>query len=132
MNNHKSILLVDDDKDDQQFFKEALEEVEPGAHCTIANNGLEALEKLDKEPAPSIIFLDLNMPVMNGYELLTILKEKKQTKIPVVILTTSNDPAEKYQTLKMGANFFLTKASSFAGIKSQLLGMLERNFDLAC
>ncbi len=59
MATHKKILLVDDDTDDQLFFVDAIKELIPTIECSIANNGLEALEHLEKVPQPpSLIFLD--------------------------------------------------------------------------
>ncbi|MEP7168845.1 MAG: response regulator [Bacteroidota bacterium] len=133
MSFHKKILLVDDDSDDQEFFMEALKELEPTLECSIANNGLEALEYLSTNPPPpSLIFLDLNMPNMNGFECLAELSKVKQYKdIPVIILTTSNDPENKERSLKMGARVFLTKVPGMAAIKFQLHEMLEKDFTVA-
>ncbi|MEO5569777.1 MAG: response regulator [Bacteroidia bacterium] len=81
---------------------------------------------LGKNAPPSLILLDLNMPVMNGLECLAQLKKINAYKgIPVVILTTSNDPPTEKQSLKMGAKFFLTKAGSMSSIRSQLIHALE-------
>src|SRR4051795_4160534 len=61
--NHKKILLIDDDPDDQFIFMDATNELETGIECITANNGFEALALLNTvEPPPSLIFLDLNMP----------------------------------------------------------------------
>ncbi|HKR06780.1 MAG TPA: response regulator [Bacteroidia bacterium] len=127
---HKKILLVDDDLDDQEIFLDILKQIEPALECTVANNGLEAIEILFKETdPPSLILLDLNMPKMNGLECLTTLKKDERLKtIPVVMLTTSSDPPSAQRSLKMGAQLFLTKSASVAGIKSQLQQVLEMNF----
>lgn len=133
MSLHKKILLVDDDTDDQEFFIEALKELEPLMEYSIANNGLEALEYLNTNPPPpSLIFLDLNMPNMNGFECLAELKKGNRfNEIPVVILTTSSDPENKERSLKMGARVFLTKVAGMAAIKFQLHEMLEKDFAMA-
>ena len=130
MSIHKKILLVDDDTDDQLFFVDAVKEIQPTLECDIASNGLEALDHLDKlPPPPSIIFLDLNMPIMNGFECLAKLKEIKQYKeIPVVIFTTSNQPVDVERTISMGAKLFLTKPPDFEVLKDKLHDILKTDF----
>ncbi|CAN5357378.1 response regulator [soil metagenome] len=130
MSTHKKILLVDDDEDDLMTFKEALAEIEPLLACGIAKNGLAALVHLeDVEPLPSLIFLDLNMPVMNGIECLIRLKKTMRFKnIPVVILSTAGDISTRMQTEKLGADYFLTKASDFTVMKTQMREVLEMDF----
>ena len=130
MSIHKKILLVDDDIDDQLFFVDAVKEIQPTLECDIASNGLEALDHLDKvPPPPSIIFLDLNMPIMNGFECLAKLKAIKQYKeIPVVIFTTSNQPVDVERTISMGAKLFLTKPPDFEVLKDKLHDILKTDF----
>jgi chemotaxis family two-component system response regulator Rcp1 len=114
-----NILLVDDDADDHLFFKEAIRDIEV-AKCDVASvyNGSQALNFLlkegaysnCKEPAPDLIIVDLNMPVMNGISLLNIVKNNNQLKnIPVYILTTSNTLAEREKCERLGCNGFYTK-----------------------
>lgn len=123
----KKILLVDDDLDDQLFFVDAIKELESTIDCGIANNGLEALDHLDKvPPPPSIIFLDLNMPLMNGFECLAQLKKNHSYKeIPVIIFTTSNHPVDEERTLAMGAKMFFTKPSDFNALKNKLKSIIQ-------
>lgn len=126
----KNIFLVDDDADDQLFFTDALREIDSGIICTIANNGREALEKLKKlNPLPEVLFLDLNMPFMNGYECLSYLKnEIRLSKIPVVIFTTSNDPRDAETTHQLGAEVFLSKPNEFGLLRDKLEQILNINF----
>lgn len=80
---HKKVLMVDDDADDQLLFANAMQEIDATMHYEIANNGIEALEKL-KTFVPDVIFLDLNMPMMNGMECLAALKKNKMlAQIPL-------------------------------------------------
>lgn len=127
---NRKILLVDDDDDDQQLFKEVLREIEPTLQFAMAGNGAEALQKLSAETfLPSFIIMDINMPKMNGLECLSILKNDEKYKgIPVVMLTTSNDPPSARQALKLGAILFLTKAASLFDIRFQLREVLTRDF----
>jgi len=127
---HKKILLVDDDADDQLFFVDAIKELEPGIDCKVAENGLEALNHLENiPPPPSLIFLDLNMPIMNGYECLAILKKTEAYReIPVIIFTTSNQQKDLERSIGMGANMFLTKPFDFNILKSKLQDILKMHF----
>jgi len=127
---HKKILLVDDDLDDQVFFLDALSEITKNVECITAVNGLEALSNLKViKPSPSIIFLDLNMPLMNGFECLKKMKNDEQYKnIPVVIFTTSNNRADEIYAKELGAKLFFTKTPDFKLLKSKLLHILETDF----
>jgi CheY-like chemotaxis protein len=126
----KNIFLVDDDVDDQLFFTDALKEIDSEISCVIANNGKEALEQLRKlSNLPEILFLDLNMPFMNGYECLSQLKnETRLSKIPVVIFTTSNDPRDAEITHQLGAEVFLSKPNEFGKLRSKLEKILMLDF----
>ena len=110
MNN---LLLIDDDEDDQFFFKDVLESINPNLHCATAINGKIALDKLKANTAlPDLIFLDLNMPVMNGFEFLTqFKKENALNKVPVGIFGTSNSIRDKELAKALKARVFLTKPS---------------------
>ena len=124
------ILLIDDDEDDQFMFKEVIESINPTLQCETATNGKIALDKLKAIPfLPDIIFLDLNMPIMNGYDfLIQLKKEKKLTKIPVCIFTTSNILRDKELTKELGAKSFLTKPNDFRLLRNQLQQILSTNF----
>src|ERR1700742_4342006 len=87
-------LLIDDDTDDRELFSEALATVDPVIVCDQATDGAEALDRLIKREIsePDIIFLDINMPVMNGWQFLTKLKSvEKYRHIPVIVYSTSSN-----------------------------------------
>jgi CheY-like chemotaxis protein len=91
------ILLVDDDPDDNMYHRIIIEEMDIVNRIDVAINGLEALAYLKKEAQvpPEIIFLDLNMPRMNGWEFLEEykhLRKDQKAKVVLVILTTSANP----------------------------------------
>lgn len=127
MSSYTKILLVDDDKDDQLLFIDALSEVDPHVDCHVANNGLEAIDHLLKVPPPPLlIFLDLNMPYMSGFECLSILKnDNSYQDIPIVVFTTSNNADDCKRSLEMGAKMFLTKAPDFSRLKSDIQRVLD-------
>jgi len=122
-----NILLVDDDDDDQFIFKDALKEIFFPYICLVASNGLEGIHMLQKQKEPpSMIFLDLNMPIMNGVEFLVNIKKHSTFKqIPVNIYSTTNNPADKKNLTKLGAIRFITKSSDFKQLKEKLREILN-------
>jgi CheY-like chemotaxis protein len=131
MTSIKNILLIDDDADDQLLFTDALREIDSGIRCLIANNGKDALEQLKNfSNLPDILFLDLNMPFLNGYELLKNLKtETRLSEIPVVIFTTSNDRKDAELARQLGAHFFLSKPNEFSKLRMKLAYILSMEFN---
>ena len=109
----KTILLADDDNDDVQIFKEALDE----AHCEITflytQTGAGVFSILEESPKPDVIFLDLNMPVMSGWQCLAKLKNSQAYKeIPVVMYTTSSNPRDYEIAMDLNAHGLITKPSN--------------------
>lgn len=118
----KTCLLIDDDIDDQEIFALAMEKVSFSFECHIANNGFEALRKLEERAVlPDYIFLDLNMPRMNGKECLKELKRNPRFQdIPVVIYTTSSSLSDINDTKKLGAKDFIIKPFSLDALTEKL------------
>ncbi len=91
------ILLVDDDPDDNFFHQRIINKMNITDMIAVAKNGIEALEYLRKENQciPELIFLDINMPMMNGWEFLDEYKSldaKQKARITIMMLTTSANP----------------------------------------
>ena len=120
----KKILFVDDDVDDQLLFAEALKELIPVVTYDIANNGVEAfvyLESAATSDLPSLIFMDLNMPLMNGLQFLEKFQRDERLKhIPLIVFTTSNSPIDLEVTKRLGARLYITKPSDFITFKSRI------------
>ncbi len=117
MKDSRYVLIVDDDSDDIELFKEAVKQVAPHVYCASSLGGQEALDYLnsEREPLPDIIFLDLNMPGMTGQQFLEIIKNsEKFCEIRVVIYTTSSHEKDKEDTKRLGAESFITKPTSFS------------------
>lgn len=109
-------FLIDDDADDQEIFLSVLEGITPSVQCVTASNGQEALKKLTAEKIkPDLIFLDLNMPLMNGRQFLKACHLLASCKeIPVIILTTSSDAKSREESLQLGARDYITKPDKYS------------------
>jgi CheY-like chemotaxis protein len=108
-------LLIDDDADDLETFAIALENASVSCRLVTAKNGQEALDLFRAEDnfLPDFVFIDLNMPFMNGKQLLAELKSSKKLQyIPAIIYTTSSHPKDIEETRTLGAAHFLVKPSS--------------------
>lgn len=125
------ILLADDDADDTDIFIQVMKEISEEVDIKSAKNGLEVLELLNKtEYRPDIIFLDLNMPVMGGYECLKQLKADKELKrIPVIIYSTSSNHQHIQETFDSGANLYIPKPDSYTGLRKMAQQVLALNLD---
>ena len=107
-----TVLLVEDDKADVLLITESLLERGMARDVRLAADGIAALEMLRESdrPRPDLIVLDLNMPRMNGLELLTHLKaDPDLSLIPVVVLTTSSTPEDVTGAYRRHANAYVTK-----------------------
>jgi CheY-like chemotaxis protein len=110
------ILIVDDDNEDCELFYEAINEIDAAIKCWTARDGRQALTFLTKEIVipPDFIFLDINMPVMNGKD--TLMEIKKNTRlrdIPVIMYSTTSDTKEIQGYYRLGAHDFLIKPNNF-------------------
>lgn len=120
------VLVVDDDPDDQEIFCEALKSIDPTITCVIANDGIEALEYLNQNRfLPDLVFLDINMPRMNGRECLTLIKaDPKFDDITIVMYSTAVSPAGVDTFKSMGA-IFLQKPSNILDLVMSLMEILK-------
>jgi CheY-like chemotaxis protein len=123
MTKAKKVLLADDDSDDREVFTETLAAIDPGIVCHCAEDGRQALQLLHSKEigTPDVFFLDINMPVMDGWELLARLKSDSVYKhVPVIIYTTSSVEKDKKVARELGALCFVTKPNNFKSVKSLL------------
>jgi CheY-like chemotaxis protein len=118
----KTCLLVDDDEDDREIFCLALQHVAPSINCITASDGLEALSILkDRSFVPDYIFLDLNMPRMDGKECLKeIRRHGHLTHVPVIIFSTSSTDRDREETKNLGASSFITKPPLVSTLSKKL------------
>jgi chemotaxis family two-component system response regulator Rcp1 len=111
-----NVLLVEDSPGDVRLTQEAFRDANPAIHLHVANDGVEAMAFLRREglhvdaPRPDLILLDLNLPKMDGREVLARIKEEHSLRmIPTVILTTSESEADIVKSYQLSANCYLTK-----------------------
>lgn len=120
------IVYVDDDEDDFFLFKKAVSEIS-STYSVLHADCSENLLELIKVIKPAFIFLDIDMPVMNGVDCLKIIRSaQKYDGIPVIIYSTCNDYQEISYTNK--ANYYLVKPDSFAKILTSLNSILTYNW----
>jgi DNA-binding response OmpR family regulator len=122
-----SIFLIDDDVDDAEFFKEALQRIDPDIRFYSAVNGKTAHLQLAglRESLPGFIFLDLNMPKTNGKDFLKELrKDATYENIKVIIYSTSINQRDMTETLELGAHDFLIIPTSLDELVSGLKELL--------
>ena len=124
---YTSVLLIDDDIDDRMIFGEVLKELAPDIIYHEAINGEDALIKLDNDLIPDLIFLDLNMPRVDGKQFLAEIQRISHLKhIPVIIYSTSSHESDKKETRELGAVYFITKPNSLHELTHILTDILQQ------
>jgi two-component system response regulator len=120
---HKEILLVEDNPDDVELTRIAFNQAKIANKLVVARDGAEALDYLfargafaDRDPAhlPSIVLLDLNLPKVDGREVLQAIRGNELTRsLPVVVLTTSVEPFDVEASYALGVNSYIQKPVDF-------------------
>jgi CheY-like chemotaxis protein len=121
--NHKVILLVEDNPDDEALAIRALKRHHIGKEIVVAHDGVEALDYLfgtgqyagrDISLKPAVVLLDLKLPRIDGLEVLRRLRENEVTKLlPIVILTTSSEEQDLLDSYSLGCNSYIRKPVDF-------------------
>lgn len=122
------ILLAEDNPGDVRLIEKALEDWQVPVHLTVADDGERALEILRGEGArrglPDLVILDLNLPKLDGREVLTEIKTDPALQhLPVIVLTSSTSPADILASYRLHANCFLTKPANFSKLETLLKGI---------
>jgi CheY-like chemotaxis protein len=121
---YKKILLVDDDEDDRQIFREIVREVDPYAALNFAENGLDMialLNKMSDTDLPGMIILDQNMPRMTGKESLIYLKENDRYKhIPTIVYSTYQVRDFYQECLQLGAEDVVAKPDTMQAYREMI------------
>lgn len=120
MRESETILLVEDNKIDIMNVQRAFARNKITNPLLITRHGEDALAFLRRElpyygvPRPALILVDLNMPVMNGLELIAHIKEDEQLRtIPIVVITTSTEPRDRRECFRLGVSGYITKPIEF-------------------
>jgi CheY-like chemotaxis protein len=127
------LLLADDDTDDCNFFKEALDELHAVAKLVIVNDGVGLMEYLTENlnSLPHALYLDINMPRKNGFDCLAEIKSNENLKqLPVIIFSTSFDTETANKLYLNGAQHFIKKPAEFLNFKkviSKSLNFISSN-----
>ncbi len=119
----KQCLIIDDDPDDQEIFLMCLKKVNANIHCLTANDGVEALSMLksNEKYIPHYIFLDVNMPKMNGLECLKKIKTIEQLKnTKIFMYSTTSESSVVKESKELGVADFIVKPSSTGELKEKL------------
>ncbi len=122
------IFLADDDEDDQLLFLQALKDIHPAIECMMASNGVEALRLLQSDlfTLPDYIFIDLNMPLLDGLACLNSLKKDPLLKtIPAILYSTTVTPEFAAECRRLGAHSVFKKPDDFNGLKEHLRALLS-------
>lgn len=125
------IVLVDDDEDDRMFFADALQEIDIKTELSEFHNGQEVLDYLSQSDTerPHLIFLDLNMPVMDGFQCLREIRKNPELKdLVVAIYSTSSSERDIEETFVNGANIYINKPNKFEDLKKTIGQVVERNW----
>jgi two-component system response regulator len=116
----REVLLVEDSPGDVRLMQLALQDANPAVHLNVVPDGVEAIAFLSHQgmyaesPRPEVILLDLNLPKLDGRQLLAYIKQDASLKlIPTVVLTTSADQADINESYELQANCYLTKPVEF-------------------
>lgn len=124
----KHVLLIDDDKDELFLFNEPLKEVPGSFKCTYANSGAQAVDMLNYIQ-PDFIFIDYNLPLMDGVELLSqIRKDKRIADIPVFLYSASISKEVNSTALHNGATGCIRKPNSI-GMMTMVLKSIFSGFN---
>jgi CheY-like chemotaxis protein len=126
---HNPIILADDDEDDREIFRMALQELQINAEVVYAENGEALLHRL-KSSTPGIIFLDLNMPLVNGFECLRFIRSSsKFNSIPVVILSTSSSNIDINKCYELGSTYYIVKPFSYLQLANIIEQLFSKNLE---
>ncbi|HZF99778.1 MAG TPA: response regulator, partial [Chitinophagales bacterium] len=114
------VLLADDDEDDRRFFEEAVTEAVSNIRVSTVPDGERLIDTLLVASAlPHVVFLDLNMPVKNGWECLQEIRMHPKLKhLPVVIYSTSSNREHIEETYHGGASLYVRKPDTFSELKT--------------
>lgn len=122
MNTKFTIFYTDGDQDDLEFFREIVDIIDDNIEVITQTNGQQLMHALDNPPPnPYLVYLDLNMPGLNGLEILKrVRSSSSHNKLPVIIFSTSQDENTIERTRQLGASYYLPKTGIFDHLKKSI------------
>ncbi|HVK46594.1 MAG TPA: response regulator [Pseudobacter sp.] len=121
--------MIDDDIDDQEVFEMALQKIEGDFNFIVAHDGEEGLQKLRRNDSfiPDFIFLDINMPRMDGMQCLPEIRKLKHLQHSRIIMySTTNDEKVRQASQQLGADAFMVKPSKLNLLINDLTSIIEK------
>jgi CheY-like chemotaxis protein len=117
-----TVFYTDDDPEDLEFFKEVTEAISNNVNVVTLENGKQLIDALrNPPPSPQLLFLDINMPGLNGFDVLEKLrKEDNFTNLPIIMFSTSSDDRTIDRSRDLGASFFVPKSGHFPSLKKSI------------
>jgi len=120
---NKSVLVVDDSETMRMFILVQLIKLLPGARFIEAVNGLDAIEKLNRQDV-DLILTDMNMPELDGAGVIRAVRQVFKKDTPIIVITTKGEHQERERGLALGANGYLTKPINVPEFREQVLKYL--------
>jgi CheY-like chemotaxis protein len=131
MNSGLTVYYIDDDQDDREFFSEIVDLVDENARVITFKNGQDLLDAIELQPQErACLFLDINMPGMNGFEVLSRLRESYSHRVlPVIMFSTSDDTLTIEKSKELGANLFVQKSALLENLRQSIRHALNINWE---
>jgi CheY-like chemotaxis protein len=122
------IILVDDDSDDLFLLGQVILAQYPSCQLITCSNGQEFIHFMERSPIlPDLVLLDINMPIMDGFEALALLRQKSRYEsTPVVMFTTSNQVSDRQQAAELKAVDFITKPTTLEQYNQIVLRLAQQ------
>lgn len=123
-----SLILADDDEDDHELFRDALNKISPSTSLSVVKDGEELIGLL-QHYLPDMIFLDLDMPCKNGLQCIQEIRSNPQTSnIPLVIFSSTTKPSNIVTAYEIGADLYFVKPASFGVLIASIQRILEMDW----
>lgn len=123
----QNIYLAEDDEDDIFFFQYAIEKLMPACNLKIAQNGLQLIDLIrNSQTSPDLMFIDINMPMVDGFETLSRLKSMPGYKqVPTIVYSTSRRDEDVIRAYKVGASAYLVKPLELESLEKAVQKVLH-------
>lgn len=133
MNQKRQCLLIEDDFDDQEIFLIAMAHADPTIQCRVADSGLDALEKLEEHRlyVPDFIFIDINMPVMNGIECHRKIRQLRHLRESKTYLYSTAEIMNFPGSVGLGPNNFIVKRNNVQEMTEILKSIVDGRWPMA-